>query len=240
MPHVDQTTDEGVQADARAAIEHLRGLGVRSVFSVGFCFGGRASWVAAASGHGLAGAIGFYGSPTRQRGGPSVVAACGGDRMPDPRAAGGRRRRHHGRRQRRVRAGARGRRRRARDRHVRRCAAQLLRPQAGGSSPTRRTTPGGERSRSSSTHDLSVILAIDQGTTGTTCLVVDDELHVLRRGYAELPQHFPRPGWVEHDPEEIWQSVLGARRTPAGLDDGRHRRDHQPARDDAALGSRDR
>jgi carboxymethylenebutenolidase len=72
-PHVDQTTDEGVQADARAAVEHLRGLGVRSVFSVGFCFGGRASWVGAASGLGLSGAIGFYGSPTRQRGGPSAV-----------------------------------------------------------------------------------------------------------------------------------------------------------------------
>ena len=55
-----------------------------------------------------------------------------------------------------------------------------------------------------------MILAIDQGTTGTTCLVVDEELSVHRRGYAELPQHFPRPGWVEHDPEEIWQSVLAA------------------------------
>jgi glycerol kinase len=63
-----------------------------------------------------------------------------------------------------------------------------------------------------------VILAIDQGTTGTACLVVDDELNVLRRGYAELPQHFPRPGWVEHDPEEIWQSVLAAAGA-AGLDD---------------------
>jgi carboxymethylenebutenolidase len=73
MPHVEQTTDDGVQADTRAAVEHLRGLGVESVFTVGFCFGGRASWVAAASGHGLAGAIGFYGSPTRERGGPSVV-----------------------------------------------------------------------------------------------------------------------------------------------------------------------
>jgi carboxymethylenebutenolidase len=73
MPHVDQTTDEGVQADTRAAVEHLRALGVESVFTVGFCFGGRASWVAAASGHGLAGAVGFYGSPTRERGGPSVV-----------------------------------------------------------------------------------------------------------------------------------------------------------------------
>jgi glycerol kinase len=55
-----------------------------------------------------------------------------------------------------------------------------------------------------------VILAVDQGTTGTTCLVVDDELQIRGRGQRELPQHFPRPGWVEHDPEEIWQSVLSA------------------------------
>jgi glycerol kinase len=55
-----------------------------------------------------------------------------------------------------------------------------------------------------------LILAIDQGTTGTTCLLVDDELTIRGRGYAELPQHFPRPGWVEHEPEEIWQSVLAA------------------------------
>jgi len=53
-----------------------------------------------------------------------------------------------------------------------------------------------------------VILAIDQGTTGTTCLVVDGELHVLGRAYRELAQSFPRPGWVEHDPEEIWRSVV--------------------------------
>ncbi len=72
-PHVDETTDAGVQADAAAAIAELRARGVSSVFSIGFCFGGRASWVAAASGHGLAGAVGLYGSPTRQRGGPSVI-----------------------------------------------------------------------------------------------------------------------------------------------------------------------
>ena len=54
------------------------------------------------------------------------------------------------------------------------------------------------------------ILAVDQGTTGTTCLVVDDDLAVLGRGYVELTQRFPRPGWVEHDPEEIWCSVLAA------------------------------
>ena len=62
-----------------------------------------------------------------------------------------------------------------------------------------------------------VILAIDQGTTGTTCLVVDEALNVVRRGYAEVPQHFPQPGWVEHDPEEIWQSVLAAAHA-AGLE----------------------
>ncbi|HEY7207463.1 MAG TPA: glycerol kinase GlpK [Gaiellaceae bacterium] len=55
-----------------------------------------------------------------------------------------------------------------------------------------------------------MILAIDQGTTGTTCLVVDEELAIRGRGYVELQQHFPRPGWVEHDPEEIWDSVIAA------------------------------
>jgi glycerol kinase len=55
-----------------------------------------------------------------------------------------------------------------------------------------------------------VILAIDQGTTGTRCLVVDDELRVLGRGHRELRQRFPRPGWVEHDPDEIWDGVVAA------------------------------
>jgi glycerol kinase len=55
-----------------------------------------------------------------------------------------------------------------------------------------------------------LLLAIDQGTTGTTCLVVDDELRPCGRGYREVPQYFPRPGWVEHDPDELWESVLGA------------------------------
>jgi carboxymethylenebutenolidase len=72
-PHVDQLTDEAVQADTAAALEKLRESGSETLFTIGFCFGGRASWVAAASGHGLAGAIGLYGSPTRERGGPSVV-----------------------------------------------------------------------------------------------------------------------------------------------------------------------
>jgi carboxymethylenebutenolidase len=63
MEHVQQTTSAGIQADIRAAVEHLRGDGARSIFTIGFCFGGRNSWLAAAGGHGLAGAIGFYGMP---------------------------------------------------------------------------------------------------------------------------------------------------------------------------------
>jgi len=55
-----------------------------------------------------------------------------------------------------------------------------------------------------------LILAIDQGTTGTTCLVVDTDLCVLARATHEFPQHFPRSGWVEHDPDELWSSVLAA------------------------------
>jgi glycerol kinase len=50
-----------------------------------------------------------------------------------------------------------------------------------------------------------VILAIDQGTTGTTCLVFDGEGAIAGRAYSEFEQSFPRPGWVEHDAEEIWQ-----------------------------------
>ncbi|MGZ4353710.1 MAG: dienelactone hydrolase family protein, partial [Gaiellaceae bacterium] len=63
MPEVQTTTPEGIQADVGAGVEELRGRGARSVFTVGFCMGGRQSWLAAAAGHGLAGAVGFYGGP---------------------------------------------------------------------------------------------------------------------------------------------------------------------------------
>jgi carboxymethylenebutenolidase len=77
MPHVEQTTQEGVQADVAAAVEHLRGS-YGSIFTVGFCFGGRNSWLAAASGHGLAGAVGFYGRPVAGRPeGPGPVERAG-------------------------------------------------------------------------------------------------------------------------------------------------------------------
>jgi carboxymethylenebutenolidase len=64
MPHVQQTTFEGVQADVAACVADLRAGGAESIFTVGFCFGGRNSWLSAASGHALAGAVGFYGNPT--------------------------------------------------------------------------------------------------------------------------------------------------------------------------------
>ncbi len=54
------------------------------------------------------------------------------------------------------------------------------------------------------------VLAVDQGTTGTTVLLLDRTGRIRGRGYAELPQHFPKPGWVEHDGEEILGSVAAA------------------------------
>jgi glycerol kinase len=50
-----------------------------------------------------------------------------------------------------------------------------------------------------------MILAIDQGTTGTTCLVFDEQAELIGRAQREFPQHFPHPGWVEHDLRDIWQ-----------------------------------
>src|SRR5687768_12437023 len=54
------------------------------------------------------------------------------------------------------------------------------------------------------------VLTIDQGTTGTTVLVFDREVNIKGRAYSEIRQHYPRPGWVEHDPAEIWKVTLKA------------------------------
>ncbi len=53
-----------------------------------------------------------------------------------------------------------------------------------------------------------MILAIDQGTTGSTCIVFDERAEPVGRAYRELEQHFPQPGWVEHDAAEIWEVTL--------------------------------
>ncbi len=65
-----------------------------------------------------------------------------------------------------------------------------------------------------------MILAIDQGTTGTTCFVFDERSEPIGRAYREFTQHFPRPGWVEHDAEEIWEvtrAVAGEALADAGV-----------------------
>jgi carboxymethylenebutenolidase len=78
MPHVRETTAEGVQADVAAALGWLRDQGCDVLFTVGFCFGGRHSWLASAAGHGLAGAIGFYGRPGEgQDGSPGPTQRAG-------------------------------------------------------------------------------------------------------------------------------------------------------------------
>jgi glycerol kinase len=54
------------------------------------------------------------------------------------------------------------------------------------------------------------ILSIDQGTTGTTALLIDHDGCVKGRGYAEIDQYYPQPGWVEQDPADIWLKTLSA------------------------------
>jgi glycerol kinase len=54
-----------------------------------------------------------------------------------------------------------------------------------------------------------MILAIDQGTTGTTCIVFGEDGRERGRSYREFEQHFPKPGWVEHDAAEIWEVTRG-------------------------------
>ncbi len=69
--------------------------------------------------------------------------------------------------------------------------------------------------------DAALILAIDQGTTGTTTLVIDEDARIVGRAYAAVDQSYPRPGWVEHDPNQIWDGVQRSARqalevAPAG------------------------
>ncbi len=81
-----------------------------------------------------------------------------------------------------------------------------------------------------------LILAIDQGTTGTTVLLFDRRGSIRGRAYSEFTQHYPRPGWVEHDPEEVWTVTLSV--IQKALEDAADRtgkgpgyRNYQPTRD---------
>ena len=76
---------------------------------------------------------------------------------------------------------------------------------------------------------MPVVVAVDQGTTGTSVLVVDRQGRVVGRAYSEFTQHYPKPGWVEHDAEEIWRVTLRVLRQAC-------RRARVRARDVAALG----
>jgi carboxymethylenebutenolidase len=91
MPHVEKTTPEGIRDDVAAAVAYLRskdGGAVKSVFTVGFCFGGSNSWNQSAGGHGLGGSIGFYGRPERSIGlmpkmkDPLLLLVAGADFTP--------------------------------------------------------------------------------------------------------------------------------------------------------------
>lgn len=65
------------------------------------------------------------------------------------------------------------------------------------------------------------LLAIDEGTTGTMAVLMDTDLNLVAEASVEFPQHFPKPGWVEHDPKEIWKAVsesVGACLAKSGVD----------------------
>src|SRR5713226_7207470 len=55
---------------------------------------------------------------------------------------------------------------------------------------------------------MHAVLTIDQGTTGTTVMVIDQSGRIRARAYGEVRQFYPRPGWVEHDPDQIYRSVI--------------------------------
>lgn len=93
MPHVQQTTPEAISADTAAAIAYLKsrdGGAVKSVFTVGFCFGGSNSWIQSATNPGLSGCIGFYGRPMRaeafisRMNAPLLVLIAGADGATTP------------------------------------------------------------------------------------------------------------------------------------------------------------
>jgi carboxymethylenebutenolidase len=96
MPHVQQTTSEGIAHDTAAGIEYLRskdGGSVKAVFTVGFCFGGSNSWNQSAAQPGINGCIGFYGRPMRsepfipQMKAPLLVLVAGADQATTPEQA---------------------------------------------------------------------------------------------------------------------------------------------------------
>src|SRR5207245_325551 len=91
-------------------------------------------------------------------------------------------------------------------------------------SKIRATAAGTDRKNSSTGNSIvtasAYILAIDQGTTSTRAILFDAAGRARSTAQIELTQHYPRPGWVEHDPEEIWRSVVSTCREAAAAADG--------------------
>ena len=91
---------------------------------------------------------------------------------------------------------------------------------------------------------MTHILAIDQGTTSSRTILFDTEMKIAASAQQEFTQHFPASGWVEHDPEDLWNTVVETARQAmdkvgASADSRRHRY-HQSARNDVGLGQDDR
>ena len=89
-----------------------------------------------------------------------------------------------------------------------------------------------------------MILVIDQGTTSTRGIVFGPDAEPIASAQAEFPQIYPRPGWVEHDPETLWETTLltareALKRAACEAKRSGGDRHRQPARDRAHLGARD-
>lgn len=88
---------------------------------------------------------------------------------------------------------------------------------------------------------MQYIMALDQGTTSSRCILFDRQGKICAVAQQEFPQIYPQPGWVEHDPMQLWQTVVTV--AQAAMDQcgataeniGRHRH-HEPAGDDDLLG----
>src|SRR3970040_3051452 len=77
----------------------------------------------------------------------------------------------------------------------------------------------GERRQQRGGRAPDLVIGLDQGTTGNTVLVVDRDLEVVGRATIGFPQHYPQPGWVEHDADQIWHSVrIALREALEGID----------------------
>ena len=84
---------------------------------------------------------------------------------------------------------------------------------------------------------VTTVIAIDAGTTGVRAFAVDEHGRPHARAYREFPQHFPQPGWVEHDADDIWRVTLETLAEVGRAGRARRRdRDHQPARDGDRVG----